>query len=68
VGGLQEIVPDDRVGYVCDPTVEGVADALERIYDGDNLQRFSEAMTDERKRFTWQAMCDRIEELYDEIK
>jgi glycosyltransferase involved in cell wall biosynthesis len=68
VGGLQEIVPDGRVGYVCDPTVEGVADALERIYEGDNLQRFSEAMTDERKRFTWQAMCDRIEELYDEIK
>lgn len=67
VGGLQEIVPDDRVGYVCDPTIEGVANALERIYEGDNLARFAEAMTEERKRFTWQAMCDRIEELYDKI-
>lgn len=65
VGGLQEIVPDGRVGYVCDPSVEGVADALERIYEGDTLERFAEAMKDERKRFTWQAMCDRIEELYD---
>jgi glycosyltransferase involved in cell wall biosynthesis len=67
VGGLQEIVPDGRVGYVCDPTVEGVANALERIFEGDNLVRFAEAMHDERKRFTWQAMCDKIEELYDEI-
>lgn len=65
VGGLQEIVPDGRVGYVCDPSVEGVVDALERIYEGDTLERFSQAMSEERKRFTWQAMCDRIEELYD---
>ena len=66
-GGLQEIVPDGRVGYVCAPTVDGVADALERIYEGDNIERFAEAMQEERTRFTWQAMCDKIEELYDLI-
>lgn len=64
VGGLAEIVPDGRVGFVCEPSKDGVADALERIYEGDRLQRFGEAMIDERKRFTWKAMCDRIEELY----
>ena len=64
VGGLAEIVPDDRVGYVCEPTVEGVADALERIYNGDNITRFAENMTEERKRFSWSSMCDAIEEIY----
>ena len=67
VGGLAEIVPDGRVGYVCDPSVEGVCDALERIYEGDNLERFTENMTEERKRFSWQAMCDAIEALYNEL-
>ena len=67
VGGLAEIVPDGRVGYVCEPTKEGVRNAIKRIYEDDHLQRFSEAMQDERKRFTWEAMCDRIEELYDQL-
>ena len=65
VGGLAEIVPDGRVGYVCPPTKEGVLDSLERIYTGDRLRIFSEAMVEERKRFSWCAMCDKIEELYD---
>lgn len=65
VGGLAEIIPNDRVGYVCAPSVEGVAEALSQIYDGDNLIRFADNMTHERKRFSWGAMCDKIEEVYD---
>ena len=64
VGGLAEIVPNGRVGYVCKPSVAGVTKALENIYEDGNLARFAEAMKEERKRFTWQSMCDRIEELY----
>jgi hypothetical protein len=64
VGGLAEIVPHDRVGYVCAPTVDGVYDALEKIYEGDTIARFSEAMKEERKRFSWSAMCNKIEEVY----
>lgn len=64
VGGLAEIVPDDRVGYVCPPTADGVAEALEKIYMGDRLEYFAKAMQEERKRFTWQSMCNRIDELY----
>lgn len=67
VGGLAEIVPDGRVGYVTEPTAEGVADALRRINEGDTLSRFTEAMREERKRFSWSAMCDAIEELYAQL-
>lgn len=65
VGGLAEIVPDGRVGYVCPPTKEGVLESLERIYTGDTLRTFADAMVEERKRFSWRAMCDKIEALYD---
>lgn len=67
VGGLAEIVPDGRVGYVCEPSVDGVANALDRVFEGDNIERFAHNMIEERKRFSWGAMCDKIEELYAQI-
>jgi len=64
VGGLPEIVPDGRVGYVCPPTAEGVAAAMDRMYEGDVLKRFRENCVEERRRFSWEEMCSRVTELY----
>lgn len=63
VGGLPEIVPDDKVGYVTPPTVAGVQDAIESLYQGDNLERFCKNIISERKRFSWATMCDQIVEV-----
>lgn len=68
VGGLSEIVPDGRVGYVCKPTAEGVAQAIARIWEGDTLDRFRTGCLEERKRFSWEEMCSRIAELYERVK
>ena len=65
VGGLKEIVPDGVVGYVVDSSVEGVVDGLNRIYEQGRLEEFTHNMEHERKRFSWAAMCDKIEEVYD---
>ena len=67
VGGLAEIVPDGRVGFVAEPSVEGVREAIERIFEGDTIEQFSRNMLEERKRFSWATMCDTIESLYDEL-
>ena len=64
VGGLPEIVPDGRVGYVCPPSAEGVAAAMDRMYEGDALKRFRENCVEERRRFSWEEMCSRVTELY----
>ena len=68
VGGLPEIVPDGRVGLVCEPDAEAIKEALERLYEGDTLQRLKENFAQERKRFSWAAMCDRLEEVYQMTK
>jgi len=68
VGGLPEIVPDDKVGYVTPPTVEGIVDAIESLYRDDNLERFRKNIVIERKRFSWGAMCDKIIEVLDVCK
>ena len=64
VGGLPEIVPDGKVGIVCEPTVEAIKESLQRIYEGDMLARLKDGFAEERKRFSWAAMCDKILEVY----
>lgn len=64
VGGLPEIVPDGRTGLVCPPTVEGIADALRRVGDDDVLRRLRGNFAEERRRFSWSAMCDRLTEVW----
>lgn len=68
VGGLPEIVPDGRVGYVCPPTVEGVTRAVARMFDEEALERFRANCLDERRRFSWEEMCNRIEEVYRKVR
>ena len=67
VGGLAEIVPDGKVGYVCAPTAEAIAAAVERISDGGTLALFRRNCVGERRRFSWERMCDRVTELYGSV-
>ena len=64
VGGLAEIVPDGRVGYVCEPTPQGVADAIARMYGEGALDAFRRGCAQERQRFSWEEVCGRIAGLY----
>ena len=64
VGGLPEIVPDGKVGFVCEPTVAGVREAIAKLYANDSLQHFAEHFPEERKRFSWETMCDKLIEAY----
>ena len=68
VGGLPEIVPDGRTGLVCPPTVDGIADALRRIRADGVLQRLRDNFAEERKRFSWSAMCDKLVEVWEMTK
>lgn len=65
VGGLAEIVTDDVAGYVVDVSPQAIADAFVRFYSDGNAKRMRANMPAEKKRFTWNAMAAKIEELYD---
>ena len=64
VGGLPEIVADGKVGVVCEPTVESIAEAISEL-DDKHLAIFAKNFPEERKRFSWAAMCDKIVEVYE---
>ncbi len=66
VGGLPEIVKDGVVGIVCDSDTDSIALALNRLYADDCLERFCSNFDEERKRFSWEAMCDTLLRAYNE--
>jgi len=63
VGGLAEIVPDGRAGYVVRPDVDAIASGVERMWRAGETERFSAQLKVEKRRFSWEEMCRRILEV-----
>lgn len=68
VGGLPEIVPDGRVGYVVDVAPSAIAEAIARFYDENKAEVFRANIEAEKERFSWSALTDTFTRLCSEIK
>lgn len=60
VGGLPEIVPDGKIGYVVNPDSQSIADALVAYYAEDNEARFTEGVRIEKKKYAWDRMTQAV--------
>ncbi len=68
VGGLPEIVPDGRVGYVVDVEPGAIAEAIGAFYDRpDRGEVLREGIRAGKERFGWEALTGAFLRLYDEI-
>lgn len=56
VGGLPEIVPDGKVGYVVEPDAQSIADALVRFYKENREGEFTEGVRKEKLKYSWDRM------------
>lgn len=67
VGGLGEMVPHEKVGYVCkrDPGI--IASSIADFFDNHRSSEFKENIRSEKMRFSWEKMVRGIEELTAEI-
>jgi D-inositol-3-phosphate glycosyltransferase len=63
VGGLAEIVPDNKVGYVTSKNPSDIAGAIVDFYNNNKEQEFTKNTISEKKRFTWGSLIDGIESL-----
>jgi glycosyltransferase involved in cell wall biosynthesis len=68
VGGLAEIVPDGKVGYVVQPNAIAIADAINDFYENKRESAFVANTQLEKKRFQWDSFARAIEELYKKAK
>ena len=60
VGGLAEIVPDGKIGYVVEPDVKQITEALVDYFHNDREAEFSEKITEEKKKYAWSNMTAAI--------
>jgi glycosyltransferase involved in cell wall biosynthesis len=63
VGGLAELVPDGKSGYVVTPNPQAIADALVDFFETKNPDFFTETLNEQRKKFEWNVMTNTIIEL-----
>ena len=63
VGGLEEIIPHDKVGLIVEPNSVAIAKGIERFYAENLFSLFSENMVAEREKFTWTSFVDKIKTL-----
>jgi glycosyltransferase involved in cell wall biosynthesis len=67
VGGLREIVPDGKCGYVVKPEPELITEAIIDFFDGKRKEKFTEGVRLEKEKFSWDKMTKAIIEVYDGI-
>lgn len=60
VGGLAELVPDNKVGFVCGVNATEIADSIYRFYTEQREQAFALAAETEKQRFTWDNLCGEL--------
>ena len=63
VGGLPEIVPDGKAGFVVEPSGDAIADAIVRYFKEDWQQRLTDGVREEKKKYGWDKMTAAINAL-----
>ena len=63
VGGLAEMIPDGKVGYVVSPDPECIAKAIYSFYHEGKEAEFVANVLIERERFSWEGLLDEIDKI-----
>ena len=63
VGGLAEIVPHGKVGYIVEPNANEIADALVDFFEHQSPDRFHKNILTEKDKYSWNRMTTAIDEL-----
>jgi len=64
VGGLAEIIPDGKVGYVVGVDPKQIADALVDFFANQRSEKMIENIKIEKQKFLWSRMTDAINGLF----
>lgn len=67
VGGLAEIVPHKKCGYVCEVNPKSIAGSILDFYENNREKEFSENVKKEKERFSWESFVKGIEDLVERI-
>lgn len=67
VGGLPEIIPHKKVGYVVEPKPSEITEALLDFFNENRKETFEENVRKEKKKYTWDKMVMAVENIYSKL-
>lgn len=67
VGGLPEIIADQKIGYVTEPDEKEIANAIVDFYTNKRKDEFEKNIQEEKKKFSWENMVKAFLKVYNEI-
>jgi|AntRauTorckE5430_2_1112549.scaffolds.fasta_scaffold04759_3 glycosyltransferase involved in cell wall biosynthesis len=68
VGGLPEMCPDGRVGYVVPTEPTAIADAIIRYFTATDKEAMQTTIREEKQRYDWAAMTESLLAVYERLK
>ncbi len=68
VGGLPEMVPHEKVGYVVEPDPAEIAKALHDFYDNGREKIFRENLKTEKEKYSWDKLSAKVLALAEKSK
>ncbi|MFH0843291.1 MAG: glycosyltransferase [Bacteroidota bacterium] len=66
VGGLSEIVPHGKCGYVVEPDAKAVADSIDDYFTNNRKELFTTGVKEEKAKFTWNKLTESIMKISNE--
>lgn len=60
VGGLPELVPNEKAGYVVERDAEAIAEAISRFYHESKAIEMTEFVKIEKEKYSWRKMKDSL--------
>jgi len=67
VGGLKEMCPDGKVGYVVPVDKSLLAKAILKFFEGDQEERMIVQIKEEKKKYSWGILVQNIFSLFNQI-
>ena len=58
VGGLAEVVPDGKVGFIAEPDPVSIADAILKFYEPNSIPDLRQHILNEKKKYTWETFTE----------
>ena len=62
VGGLPEVVPDGKVGFVTSPEPEAIATAILRFFEPGSIPHLQENLLEEKKKYSWETFIKALKD------
>lgn len=63
VGGLSELVPHGRAGWVVNPEVNSIKEGLLTLFSGNVLESIRKELPELKLQFSWSSMCNTLIEV-----